>query len=154
MILDTLINRDASFTVAGGVDQVAAVLVLGNQPFANADGDTLFAGGDNIKIKAMRLMLPYQFGQGDFTQINTLTILFNDLTTIPEFGDASAIAMPTVCDLLHLDLFIQAKAVNYGLVLGGITQNISMLNVPTSLVGQTLEMDIWMQVEHTLPMVP
>jgi hypothetical protein len=156
MILDVLNNQNPEFTVNTAATSVAAALTSVNQPFLNANGNSLFAAGDNVKIRTIALYLPFQFGAA--AGQHAAGIQFGPVPPgpfpIPELGNFSTIDLAPPCDKLEIDLFVIGRvAANFSIVLSSIALNVSMLNVPPVLNGVTLNGYYQIVVEHTIALI-
>jgi hypothetical protein len=153
------------FTADGGVLEVAV-----NGPgveglsFHNAAGNEWFSVGDNMNVLGMVVNIPYGFGQGSGEVIVGPRWGFDGggLSLIPEFGgdrnDSSRIFVPNACDGLDFpDKLYLAAPTGTGLfrmMLLNFQMNVSMVNLPTILDGETIKVQVSMIIEHSKPMVP
>jgi hypothetical protein len=170
MIVDILAS---DVTVGGAADFVANGAVL-DLPVtaAPANGlvmstallDNQFALGDNFSLQRLWATINWGFGPGGPAVFGPHNIGLaywdgvNPITAIPPFQTtAHTIAIPTMCDPLDFSPGLLCTMPITGLkrriVLSGIDLRISQVNLPTALQGQTIKVQYFIQVAHTLPLV-
>jgi hypothetical protein len=148
----------SEFVVDSSVAQVAVQgPPAGNLDFFNAGGNAYFSAGDNIIISEIICSIPYGFGPG--TGQVQAGILWStsggDAQIINELGGNSSVTFPNLCSLNVADpgIFITAPRNSENkLVLSSIQLNVSQLNVPALIDGQTLKVQFHIKLFHTLPM--
>jgi len=136
------------------------------QDFFDASGLFDFTFGDNIFIEAVRVQLPYSFGNGNNAGASPtesgiyLELGYRDtnanIGTLDEFGVDGIFRIPTFnCDLPVMTLINQPANVDsdWKFQLKDIEANISMLNIPGNINGDVLTPRVFLKVRHTLPMV-
>lgn len=155
---------------AGSLDFVAAVAPPTSIPITGAGAGVVFGSsdiptkqwfepGDNLKINSLEIAIPYGFGIG-FGQ-TSLRFVFRDSAgvgiLIPEFATNGWITYPNICNRLDFPgdgLFISVPK-NQGrfrLWLINFVAEVSMVNVPSVLIGQTVQLQVHASITHTLPM--
>lgn len=126
-------------------------------PLANANGDQLFEPGENFILEFVSINIPYGFGQG--TGLHRLSLVWKPTgggtVVIPELAGNSALDMPNLCDGIVFPggLFIEAPkddSAVLGLVLADL--NVSMINAPSSLIGETILATYFFGISHTRPL--
>jgi len=160
---------------AGELNFVAALpppnSVLVNPPgaataLANAllpGGNEWFEPGDNIRIDRLYVSIPFGFGQG-IGQVRA-QFEFRDgagvPSTITEFANTGWITIPNMCEGIAFPgdgLFVRMPSgVGVGrhrLILVDLEAQVSMVNLPASLVGVDVQLQIHLGISHTRPMAP
>lgn len=165
-ILTTVLTPgELEFTVTATPPlEVAITPVAGTSiPMANGQGFQWFELGDNVILRNVWVTLPFGFGQG--TGLPLLRPFWMDGAfvdvEIPEFAGFSYLPVPDICEGLEFPdgLFIAAQrgdpatASRFALAIAGFDLNVSMVNVPAILVGETFSVSVHFLVEHTRPMV-
>lgn len=163
MIFDTLssstaIVGEADFTASSAVLEVAVNTPGAMElPFENANLDTWIEPGDNLKLMELTINVPFCFGQGTGTHL--IGIAFRDslgaIIPIPELAGASSVVMPTLCGLtfetpVHIETPKNLGRLELVLVFAGL--NLSMVDLPAALDGQTFHVQYHLEVIHTLPL--
>ena len=128
--------------------------------FSNASGQTDFQPGDNVKLRRLRVSVPFGFGQGAGTAFFSLA--WKDPANVPflvtEIGAFGNSNIPNICDPLEYagdGLFLSPPKNGdpMRLFLLQLTQmNFSMVNLPSILNGVTVKVQFHLEVSHTLPM--
>ena len=164
-IFDTLATppseAEVSFVSNNKVDQlIFAPIPAGNVLFRNGSGLDEFQDGDNVLIKKISIILPYQYGSGDWSAENLLGLEWRQNgidVPITELGNASLIHLPAnLCDSVQPNLRLAAPNVSSGdfaLKLQRYSISISQIFAPDTLQGDTIFFGFQLEVEHTLPMV-
>ena len=121
-----------------------------------------FTYGDNILIEAIRVQLPYSFGNGDNASSGSQILIklgYKDVTSgsgpISEIGVDGIIIVPTFnCDVTLNTLFYLPSNVTDDFVIQLLDLDgwISMLNVPAQLDTLVMTPQVFLKVRHTLPM--
>lgn len=167
MIFDVLTSQagvgELSFVAASAPPNSVAVAGAGVNGVTLASSDipakTWFEPGDNLKINFIQVSIPYGFGAG-IGQTSLRFIFRNNVPLgflIPEFSSNGWITYPNLCDKLEFPgdgLFVAAPK-NQGrfqFKLVDFISQVSMVNLPTSLVGVTVQLFVHVGVTHTLPM--
>lgn len=157
-----------SDAIAGQLDFVAAsappneIIVNGagaGVVFENSFGTEWFEPGDNIKLQSFFCRTPFGFGYGSLRVQGTFE--FRDAggngIVIPELAGTGNLVVPDPCGgLVFPDggLFIRTPT-NAGRVRlwCSVWQcRVSFVNVPSSLVGATVQMLLHWNLTHTRPM--
>jgi len=154
-------DADINFVSDNTVKQlVVAVVPAGNLIFQNANGLDAFQDGDNIKVKKISVIMPYQYGGGEWDFENIMGLEWRQNAAdvpIPELGQAGFLHLPAnLCDSMKPNLVLAAPGVgdgNFSLKLSEYSINISQIFAPTILQAETVSFGFRMEVEHTLPMV-
>lgn len=130
-------------------------------PFVSVNGNSWFETGDNILIQNIWIRVPYGFGQADDAtefQLNwdENTGLFN--LPVDEMANGSGVFFPDICRNLEVQdqPAIFAAHPNNGvrarLGLTRMNLDISLINTPAALLGDTVQVEVMMLVKHTLPL--
>lgn len=127
--------------------------------FENAFGVSWFESGDNLLISGIDLQIPFGFGQGptkakanfEFRDSIGASII------IPEFADTGNLVIPDTCHGLVYPgkgLFIKTPVGGSRLQLFCVSWEfeVSLVNLPTTLVGEIVQMLLHVTVQHTRPM--
>lgn len=167
MIFDVLHTQpdDGSlvFTVVDTATAIEVPLepIVGFCRLVNSNLAQYFAPGDNLLLQFVSNNLPYGFGQG--TGRHKITMVWLDNTDavipIPELADNSLFDIPEFCEGLRFPgdgLFIKTPVTptgtHFNLAFTIVDCNVSMINAPAVLLGETLEAMYYLGVTHTLPM--
>ncbi len=157
-----------SDAIAGQLDFVAAsappneLIVNGvgaGVVFENSFGLEWFEPGDNLLITGFFCRIPYGFGYGSLRIQGTFE--FRDAggvgIVIPEFADTGNLVIPDPCGGLEFPgdgLFVRVPtgAGRVRLFCSGWSARVSLVNVPSSLVGVTVQTLLHWTLKHTRPM--
>lgn len=170
MIFDVLSSNntvvgDADFTAAAAPPLQVALnpIAAAGLVFSDANGNTWVEPGDRLILSRLLVNTPFCFGQG--TGTHRLGIAWKNsiggFVIIPEFAGNSTLTVPTLEGIDFAGgpnagggLFIKTPT-NLGklqLALTVATLNVSMVNLPTDLVGQVIALQYHLEVFHTLPL--
>jgi hypothetical protein len=131
----------------------------------NGAGNKTFPQGDNFNLLSIGVSLPYSFvasvamsGANQYSPViqfnytktggggGVLPGLAGGLTILPflnyELAIGQYIDVAGILDSFYLKGFFNAAGVPH----------VSMIGVPTTMNGQTFEIQIWMKIEHNLPL--
>lgn len=166
MIIDIL-SSDTS--VAGEMDFVAAtpgpLLVPVNPPggahglvFSGSLG-AWFRDGESLILTGVVVNIPYGFGQATGTAFFVMCWLDQAGVEydVPEFGGNNTLKLPNICGTLEFPpdgIFLVAPKGHGSLQLRlkDFDFNVSMLNLPAELDGETISAQIHLRVNHTIVM--
>ena len=136
-----------------------SIIDAGPLTFQDASGNVWFPRGENFFIESIRFQLDYSFGNGSPAGISFVMNYLDDNANsgfITEFGDNGQGFYPTFnCDL-PVNTFIEMPSnvtAKWSVNISGLFAQVSMLNVPDSINGQTLNMRTFLKIKHTLQMV-
>lgn len=154
----------AAFVVdaTGATKEVPVNQALGGPgKYVNADGNGWFAAGDNVILDEVRVNIPFGFGQGtdrhniELQWLNSIGGSF----PIAELATAGELTIPDLCTPLKFEngLFLSIPKAPGGtgkLVLfpSNVSLNVSMINAPALLNGDTLKVQYHLVIRHTLPL--
>lgn len=153
---DISVAGESDFVASNLVNEVAVTAPgAAGLPFENANGDEWFEEGDNLVVTNFWVNIPFGFGQG--TGKATVGIAWEDalgnFTVIPEFAGNSVVTLPNVCglELPPSGLFVLAPRTGgkYRLSLTALALNVSQVNLPTALNGETVKVQYHIQLYHT-----
>lgn len=151
------------------LDMAVAGVGIAGIRFINGQAATEFAPGDNILLNKIWTNIPYGFGQGSGTMQIGLSYqdALGSFIPIPAFsylsGSSSHLNIPGVaCCLEFPGEGVLIPALNYAdpdpathgfeLYLTSFSMNVSMLNVPDLLVGETIKVQLHAMITHTRQM--
>lgn len=124
----------------------------------NAAGDLFFNAGDNLLLMAIVPYIAFGFGQAVGTHKLGLAWVADDddLVSIPELA-GGMVTIPNLCGGLEFPgagLFLTAPRDrgNLRLAVTSADLNVSMLDLPSALVGEVLTVQYHLKIGHTLPM--
>jgi hypothetical protein len=155
------LNADCNFTANNAVIEInilkGPALII---PFANGNGKANFQDGDNVALKKVRTILPFQYGRGNY-EFTDYKIQLNwaqggGVVNIPELGNYGGIMLNSVCGELQPEVFLNAPSVgsgNFGLNVNAFDVSISQINAPAVLNTDIMYFGFQLEVIHTLPMV-
>jgi hypothetical protein len=128
--------------------------------FISAGGATKFQLGDNILIKKVWAVIPFGFGAGGIsitTYLHRITLNFragSSFFLLPPLYNG--LVIPTLCDPVDFGAGLYAVMNTTGaarsLCLTDIDLRVSMVNLPTALDGQRIQVQYYMEILHNLPM--
>lgn len=132
---------------------------VGGVDFSDNATNKWFEPGDNFLLQRLWVNIPYGFGQG--TGKAAMELVFADsvgaLTLIPELGEDSRITIPDFCGITYPGdgLFIRVPTglLRRKLVVVDLQMRVSMVNLPTALVGVTVSTQFHLMIRHTRPLV-
>jgi len=159
MSSDISVAGESDFVASNVVDEVAVTVPgASGLPFDNANGDEWFEEGDNVVVTNFWVNIPFGFGQG--TGRAQMGVAWEDalgnFSTIVEFAGNSVVTLPNVCglELPPSGLFVRTPAAGgkWRLSLTSLALNVSQVNLPTALNGDTVKVQYHIQLYHTLPL--
>lgn len=121
-----------------------------------------FQARENIYLESIKLVHPYQFGQGTLRpELARVQLFWYDalanFNAIDELDYGSTILIPDPNVETELGIFIKypfLAAERWGLrVMSMDFHRVSMFNVPAALAGVTLDSHFMVKVRHTLPLI-
>ncbi len=171
MILDTLmLINDGSpgmvtpqFTVNTALPEVVTTFPAAPNTwygvFADANGYQRFAPKDNLNIKSVAIVLPYCFG---LSGPAWFTISWRENLTdyqVPEWGSTGREWIYTNQVEIPIDLYLPWNPNGPGVNNADICMSagvfpISMIGVPALFNTAVLPVQVWLKIEHTLPLLP
>lgn len=164
-MLDILSNHSfsgvgATFTVVASPLTVAVLTPdAAGLYLTNPTGLAWFEPGDNLVLTGVLAKAEYGFGEAQGN--HSVSFYFEDslgnFYTLSELGGLSYFAIPMLCEMVEIPpsgLYIRVPTTHgrLRLVIRNINLNVSMVNVPTGLVGQSLLVIYSLRINHTLPM--
>ena len=151
-------NAGVTVTVDTAAKVVNAVLT-GTPEFIDNTSNLYFDLKDNVLIEEIQVSLPYQFGQGTITPAQ-IRLSWEDTAAhsgdVTEFGDEGRLYIPDIAQPYSLTNFIEFPATattKYKLMLTNFDLSVSMINAPAALHGDVLNINVFLKVRHTLPMI-
>lgn len=147
------------FTVNTAVDSVPIGAVAAPKQFFSAGSVATFQEGDNAFIESIYVRFPYQFGLAGGQLDVFLQSLDAALTpaSLDRFGTGGKLFVPFLCNEIVLNNYIpqptHTAGGNWSLACRDISGNVSMINAPSSLDGQTLDVFVGLKVRHTLDLI-
>lgn len=162
MIFEVITSRAAAgqmnFTAANPPPNGIAVNGAGaGVPLENPLASQWFERGDNLKLRKLWVSVPYGFGWG----VGPLQIQFefrnsaNAPIGIPEFCNSGWLFVPNPCDGIEFPdgLFLRAPVDStlgrFRMVISAFIGNVSVVNLPASLVGESIKVELSIALEHT-----
>lgn len=152
-------RQGITFTVNTALNE-AALLLAGNPVFAGNVAIQYFAPGDNIIIKGVDFVYPYQFGQGSMDEPIFFQLGWFDAAAgngpVNEVGDTGLINIPDPNYWYDMNVFVPYPAgitTKWGLRVIGLGGNVSMINAPAALNTEVLEAQIHLRIQHTSAML-
>jgi len=150
-----------SFVANNAVNEIAVQVLTGAAiKFYNGTGYSRFQDGDNVKLKKLRMIMPYQYGRGNYDTLDyELTLNWRQATNfrvIAEFGNGS-VNINSLCGDITPDVRLAAPVPgsgNFELELDKISFMVSQVYGPAALQGLTMYYGVQVEIEHTLQMVP
>lgn len=154
-------NATLKFVADNTVNEIAVQVLTGAAiKFFNGTGYSRFQDGDNLKLKKLRMIMPYQYGRGNYDNVDyELTLNFRQATlfrVIAEFGNGS-VNINSLCGDLEPNVRLAAPVPgsgNFELELDRISFMVSQIYGPAALQGLDMHFGVQVEVEHTLQMVP
>ncbi len=148
------------FTVDNTQDQLLYSAGPGfDTPFTNGNGSDVFADGDNLKLKSIRTIRPYQFGPGDYFpapyRIGFKWRQNSVLKDIPELGTFGIVFLDRLCGDVTPNIKLASPDPGDGdfrLVLDFVDIAFSQINAPAILNGTIVNFGFQLELEHTISM--
>lgn len=153
------------FVANSAVTEVAVVPPgVGGVPMRDANDFPYFEAGDNLLLTGVWVTIPYGFGEGEFPSgviTPKMEMKWEDgvgtFYNIPELASNSLLTIPNLCGPLEFPpngLFIQTPR-NVGrvrLTLTDFLLNVSQINLPSQLEGETIKVQVHWRITHTKPL--
>lgn len=154
-------SSEAEFAFTSDNTQLFISVIPGIEyEFANANSKEIFEDGDNILLKKIYMILPYQYGGADLVRFNSFRLLWNQpggagKIPIPEIGEFGIVRVNPLCIVLEPNIRLQAPDPGDGdflLLVDNIDVSISQINAPAILQDVDIFLGIGLQIEHTIEM--
>jgi len=149
------------FQADNTVKEIAVQVLTGAAvTFYNGSGLSRFQDGDNIKLKKLRMIMPYQYGRGNYATIEyRLTLNWRQnfiFVGIGELGNGS-VNINSLCGDLTPNVKLAAPSPgsgNFELELDRISFMVSQIYGPAVLQDDYMYYGVQVEIEHTKQMVP
>lgn len=154
-------DADLKFTSDAAVVQVNVVKNPLGSPviFSNANTRATFQDGDNVKLKKLRVIQPYQFGPGSYNVDYAVELQWSQAgapVDIPELGQKGWLHLNGICGDIEPNIKLAAPAPGGGdfqLALNAFSISFSQLNIPALIDNTDIFFGFQVELEHTVVLV-
>lgn len=160
-MMNTPSNQPAFKFTANNALISITVIPATTYTFENGNGMDTFEDGDNIILRRIHMIMPYQYGGIDFVRTNVIRLVWNQpggvgTIPIPEIGVFGLLHINPLHKTFSPNIKLQAPGVGQGNFLLEVDQidvTISQVGGPAVLNAQDIFLGIALELEHTRPML-